>query len=1133
VEIYHENSEIESAQNRLAEFFDNTLIRQLQLFGGFRSELGSDLIPGLDAVFLGRDSNDYVRTDMFGLTDCVGVKLIKDDTELDDFRKEIRKIENQFDEANMNGARVAYLKNSDIDKWLKFYEQVSQDRNLSTLESKKFEMSGLARGTVKHFRLLKETTENWLNSASEYFKSYGVTHFDKVVNDDGRVLMDIGFYDIIDQLQFVPLYHLRQKFTDEGDQETWGEIFPEVISSEPMFCPGVMILRPGENKRELYERVKRVKDQMLKTGYITRDEYDSVTIPAITHGQLRLWGKLGEAGMLEAQYGECGLTTEELVQFLFFGKNSYERGKLTKLGFSVPSVVPANGNGKYHFPIDVVCVVDGDEKPRVRTIPVPMLGLNLSKLKEKTTLDYDEVPTTPLGDVAGFVIMPDGLNKEEMKERLKLLEGAFAGHTGNVNAHLMIVTPKLFELWQKRDSCFAGNEEVEKFVTQEPKRAREYGIRKKSSESKWLYARFQPGAVVGGMTDCILEWNGNTLYVYHTNRGLNFSDAHPYGKEMNAQPGADQTLYSMIDRAVISHFPGTYNESYVVRSLLENSQVWFDSPNDYAMRDLRLSISLGYELGTHPHEWFEEALGTKKLNRILELGKKDLNNWLNVNQVIVEETFINHTHIDHIGHLAILHENSKFVTRDIIAANLRGLSAAASTGLREYAEIKDVSKPVSHGTAYPSIPRPIIELYNNDQFYPFNDGAEARFARGNHSTDVIFMLFKLSNGISMLNTGDVRMGKLTDAAVEHFAGKADVIIAETTNGPETSKPNQGKSEVDVSVNIENIIRESQGKLVIVSAAKNNHERLMGIIRAARSNNRRVAMVPSFAHLGNHMSMELKDFPLTSDARNDIHPSLFNDYALYKTVKSSRMSYEKTIIGLAEILDEDSSTEMVANGHNIVDHEELSNNPGEWVVVVSPYDLLDKVMYGVQLQPFNGPDGWTKRGFAYVHASSASYEQKTTNLYAMNYDWVKQRGGDYYADFEFEGSEGKLRIVPRSSPAWFMPVHVTGHAYFKDMVERVIFPLLGRSYKGKTIILTHGPHPVIYKQEQLKKLAELENRCLLSGSDYIKNRTGGRVSDLKIIAQLDRTDYKNPLFDPEDKRVRDLPLKVKGFYYPLR
>jgi hypothetical protein len=152
---------------------------------------------------------------------------------------------------------------------------------------------------------------------------------------------------------------------------------------------------------------------------------------------------------------------------------------------------------------------------------------------------------------------------------------------------------------------------------------------------------------------------------------------------------------------------------------------------------------------------------------------------------------------------------------------------------------------------------------------------------------------------------------------------------------------------------------------------------------------------------------------------------------------------------------------------------------------------------------------------------------------MNYDWVKLRGGEYYADFAIVGNSGNLHIVSRSTPTWFMPVHVTGHAYFKDMVERVIFPLLDGKYKGKTIIETHGPHPVLYKFEQIKKLQELECATLMNGRDYMKRRAGAKISDLKIIAQLDRYDYQNPLFDPGDKRALGLPLNVKGFYYPLR
>ena len=213
--------------------------------------------------------------------------------------------------------------------WLEFYEQIEEKGYLEKLGSKVLEYSGLERLSNDDFNVLINdfggvTRENW-----DYFYTNGVYELGDAEN------LDVGFIGN-DGVAVIPMGYVRA-----GRLE--GQVLVEEVM-EKVMVPGVIISRPGENKREAYERAFQAT--AYYRSYFGRDD---ILVPLYRDGQASLWKKLGcEVADNEGETER--VSVGEVIRYGYLGKSNVDPGWFALKGLSLP------GRGEWlNFPgIDVI-----------------------------------------------------------------------------------------------------------------------------------------------------------------------------------------------------------------------------------------------------------------------------------------------------------------------------------------------------------------------------------------------------------------------------------------------------------------------------------------------------------------------------------------------------------------------------------------------------------------------------------------------------------------------------------------------------------------------------------------------------------------------------------------------------------
>lgn len=201
----------------------------------------------------------------------------------------------------------------------------------------------------------------------------------------------------------------------------------------------------------------------------------------------------------------------------------------------------------------------------------------------------------------------------------------------------------------------------------------------------------------------------------------------------------------------------------------------------------------------------------------------------------------------------------------------------------------------------------------------------------------------------------------------------------------------------------------------------------------------------------------------------------------------------------------------------VDEHRLSDEGNQWVVVVSPSEFLTYLVGGVNI-----------KDFVYIYSSYFPYSDKDKMFVSENYRWVCEHFSprSYFADFFIRGSGESCMVTPvrRDDGLIF---HVSGHAAFDVMTDKIILPLLDGNYKGKQLVLTHGDSPDVWKRAFMEKMSrpQLIEKDLYEYVQYLNKRIGLKFpSDLRIHSHL-------PRYNPKDPLSNDIhsPLPLKGIF----
>lgn len=757
--------------------------------------------------------------DMFGLKNCVGIILGEDP---DSFWRKESLAREQTEKLGIPDAHIAFISPDDIPRWIEYYQQIGSLEEARALGPKADELSGLTRVSSRyHKRAFLQVLEILSNSAtsskdSGYFpnealQSQGVVEFNRVPLADDCVL-DIGFLDKSGQLIEAEIFNLRRGTNEDGSLDMEGEILLETVIQDGLTCIGMVVVGGGredkrcsyENKREAYKRAARIEEEYFnQTG-------QKAAVGVVTLGQVSLFQKLGWAEPLITHYptDESSLTTQNLVSSLFLGNDNLRRGVLAPY-MSLPNVLPQTIVQQGRLPVDLSFgkhLEDGQIE--ITTSPVPLVGIDLSKWRGKhkdLTIEElveikDELPTMPISDVAGIVILPDSLNKHQIKKYIDGFRRLYADHTKLTKPNFLVLTPLLWQDWLEQGTCIADEAKVKKAIDSNPKRAAmDYGLGVGESEVETYFAIWRERPAVGGGFTAFIEVTKelNLVNIILTNAGTNFKAPHPFMNTIEGQSSVSQGLEPYLRRGAPA-LP-IYSPDWILANFENNSSPCVDDPDDLLTMLMRGMLHNAIVTDQESRRRVKDFLGdTRGTRKMLRLAKRDWKEKYQELYFTLSALVLSHAHVDHAGLLPILAKNAWLIASGETGAMVDAITLRQDLHQNKLGQITEIADPVQRNP-YPAYRRPQRLLYRDSDRVKLSENIEYHNYQTGHSMPSVLGVFDMGD-YWFGDGGDWRIddqGK-TLKAVEAVKGKLRYFLTEITNGPNSKKPSLGKTEADVS-----------------------------------------------------------------------------------------------------------------------------------------------------------------------------------------------------------------------------------------------------------------------------------------------------------------------------------------------
>ena len=505
--------------------------------------------------------------------------------------------------------------------------------------------------------------------------------------------------------------------------------------------------------------------------------------------------------------------------------------------------------------------------------------------------------------------------------------------------------------------------------------------------------------------------------------------------------------------------PGIYDTEYLMQSARNYPGLLDGRNRSYVASFIRAELRKRVDESV-----LCDVLGRARAQKILKLAEKDIQRWYPGDvEIVLDGVFPTHGHIDHVGEVGVLRRDAGVVATTETCAHIVAMSVSAKSWRERLNAISLITQE-KIGSAYQTVEREILPIHFSGEQVRIGNMIIVR-ELVNHSITGSAMTGVSMNGEGgVLYTGDLRMGRLTDLAVERMAGKYETIVIETTNFDSRHKASAGVTEEMVKTTIAKLTAENQGNPIVVALPNNHMERLASVYEVAEAMGRKLAVSTKHAE----MVRQLRAAKLAAPDGFDYYlPEVGEEVGLWMKPMTQMHKYQRVL------------TEIASGGNlGIVDQERLSKEKGEWMIVISPFELLQHNFGGCY---FGG------KRLVSMFSSYFQYEQDAKYLVGANLSWLNQMNGKYYIDSDIRGQGGAVMSKV------LYGLHASGHATFKEMMDHVLIPLLGDRWSGKRVVLVHGENPVVYSRAM---------------EDYLGLKKHN--SGLTIISKLKRYNPEEPL-----------------------
>lgn len=942
-------------------------------------------------------------------------------------------------ELQNRGARVLVMTPRDLKAWVGFYEQIYKSGAATEIGKKALEFSGLEWLSQKEHDGMLGDIEDLFKKNWDYLSVFGVVDFEQTEKTD------IVFVDEAREPVYFPVFHYRERWLEN-------EVVVGKVLKEPVMCAGVVVQKVGENERSLLERALEAEKEIQ-----SRISFP-IRVLAVNEDQISLWQKMGFSNVFESIDSKSELSAEEVVRFLYLGENNLNPGLLAKHPWSLS--LPGQGDS-FSFPgVDIVFSKKLQNGARQITSVDNLLVWD-KKGQE-----------IPLSNVAGIRIFPRNASFEEMKAYMDPIRKDFAYRAGLPGAYILNLTPELFEGWLKNGSPFFNNDIQMPRV--DFRKQHEYFMPGKAEHA--YYFQIRQKAEIGGNKNglMLIDREGNKVsHLFDV--GLGFKDMPRGFNGIGKDPNTADGLLRLFRQGVLPMVPGWWETEYLKQTAIKMTGLGYGG---HIKEDIVAQYLVSELYGRCGSDELKSVLPKSVYENIMRYGPAYKEAWWGAGDRLIETATPTHPHADHINLYSYLSSDIRVILSGPTAGFFNAITQKAGTWRRRLTDRKLITEP-KVGNAYQTEQMDIEPYFYSGRPIKLSSQVTMEPYFVTHSVPATWQMFNVRtrNGgsINLFNSGDwnVDRDRRVFEVAKKLSGRPDVIVMEGTNTG-SEKSYMGKTEADVRDTFSEVVRNSENELVVAVAPINNLARLRSIMDVAEATGRKLALSFPHAELTLQLAAAQKMAPAGAEGFDDVLPyDIGNDrLTVWAKQMTAPRAFHKALIEIADRGNLGSLT-----------HERLSKENGKWIVVVSPFDILEDQFDGLRIN----------NGMKVVWMASYPFDQDQRYFIGANNEWIRRtKKVKFVADMEVSGQGG--RVVSKLYGSGVL--HVSGHATPEEMVA-ITDILVGRDRKNVPVIINHSENP-----EEAARL--------------LTSRLGNRV---KTISRLDR-------YDPGD------PINRSGFYFPL-
>lgn len=1031
---YEQEVELNSRLNRLANL---PVVKEPLRVGGGTWLVRPSGLP-LDIAFVQKGSNgninkmSFLGLDICGEESVVGINVRQGKNGVE---SGLKLLEKNLDilELRTRGARILVMSPIELKNWIEFYEQIENTGLKNDLGERAMELSGLKRMSAKEAEEQDNALQSILDSEWGYLEKFGIDDVDTFETTD------IVFKSPRGKLISFPVYHVSNA---SMDKQVMIETMETVVQ-----CGGFVVRKVGETERELELRAEVAEVELVgKFG-------KPVRVIRVNSNQVGLWQKMGFSEDFKAIEGHSQIKAEEVMKFLYLGENNVRPGILSKYPFNLS--IPSRGEAFSYPGVDIVFWGKGNNGHRkVRGVD------NLMVFDKKGEV-------VPLSNVAGIKIFPEGWAFEEMNEFVKPIKNDLSYRTGLPGAYILNLTPRLFEAWKSQGTPFFQGE-IKENVSLEK---RTQYFMPGTAESVYYFQLRQKSEIGGNKNGLMMADKKGNSVTHLWDVGLGFNDMPKGFNGIGRDPNTADGLLRLFRTGVLPMMPGWWEKEYLLQTALKMTGLLNYSRS--IKEDIVAQFVVSELVGRCSEGELRASLPRNVVNNILSNGRECMNKWgVLTKERVISTVTPTHPHWDHMGLFPYLDTEIKFILSGPEIGFANAITSKAGSWRRRITDRKMITRPM-FGGAYERKEVDIQPYYFSGTPIRLSSQLTMEPHFVTHSAPAVWQLYTAmtkSNGvINIFNSGDwnVNREKTILKVAERLAGRADIMTMEATNmGSE--KVYVGKTEADVRDTMLKLMKESKNEAVVAIAPINNLTRLKGLLEVAEASGRKLALSFPHAEFCLQIAAAKEMAPRGAEGFEDVLPYDIGNDSL--TLWAKKMTTPKTY--------HRSLLEIAGRGNlGVLTPERLSAENNKWIVVVSPFDVLEDQLDGLRI----------KDSMKVIWMSSFPYSNDQRIFIGANNPYFRRNPKiKFVADMEVSGQGGYVgsRLYGEGV------LHVSGHATTEEMVA-VTDILIGPDRKNMPVIINHSENP-----EAAGKL--------------LKDRLGKKVNP---VTRLDRYDPGDPIGHP--------------------